>query len=184
MRKFLDRLYQLSGAAAALFLVSICGVVSLQVFSTILDNALLLIGQEALGLTIPSYDEITGFFLVAASFLALAYTLRAGGHVRVNLFIRMVSGKPLRAIELFNVTFGIILTAMLTWFTAKMVYDAWRFNDLTSGALVIAEWIPKSPMVIGSAILLIALIDEFFTILSGKDPSYAKGDDGELTLSE
>ena len=184
MRKFLDRLYKTSGVVAALFLMGICVVVSLQVLSTILDNALKAMGQDALGLTIPSYGEITGFFLVAASFLALAYTLRAGGHVRVNLFISMLGTKPRRGIELFNVTFAILLAGMLTWFTAKMVYDAWRFNDLTSGALVIAEWIPKTPMVIGSAILLIALIDEFFTILSGKDPVYAKGDDGELNLSE
>ncbi len=184
MRKFLDGLYKISGAIAALFLLGICVVVSLQVLSTILDNGLISIGKSALGLTIPSYGEITGFFLVTASFLALAYTLRAGGHVRVNLFIRMLGDKPRRGVELFNVSCGIILAGMLTWFTANMVYDAWRFNDLTSGALVIAEWIPKSPMVIGSAILLIALIDEFFTIISGKDPSYAKGDDGELSLSE
>ena len=110
--------------------------------------------------------------------------MRAGGHIRVNLFIRLLNKKPRQALELFNVSCGMALTGMLSWFTIKMVYDAWRFNDLTSGALVIAEWIPKLPMVIGSIIMLIALVDEFFTILAGRQPAYARGDDGELSLTE
>jgi len=180
LRSLLDTLYRLSGVLAALFLVAICVTVALQVLSAILDNALQVAGMEALGLTIPSYGELTGFFLVAATFFALAYTLRAGGHVRVNLFIRVLHGKPRRAVEIFNVLGGLLLAGMLTWYTTAMVYDAWRFNDLTSGSLVLPEWIPKLPMALGSAILFIALVDELVTLLSGGQPAYASGDQGEL----
>ncbi len=184
MRWFLDRVYLTSGVVAAFFLMAICVTVSLQVLFTILDNILQLIGQQALGITIPSYGELTGFFLVAASFFALAYTLRAGGHVRVNLFIRNISGIPRQLVELFNVICGLVLSAILAWYSCFMVYDAWRFHDLTSGTLIIAEWIPKLPMALGSIILFIALIDEFVGLMGGREPSYAKGDSGELTTGE
>ncbi|MEI8632394.1 TRAP transporter small permease subunit [Vibrio sp. PP-XX7] len=38
------------------------------------------------GVIIPSSDDFAGFLLAASSFLGLAYTFRAGGHIRVSLF--------------------------------------------------------------------------------------------------
>ena len=87
MRRVLDSLYSLSGAAAAAFLLAICGIVLLQVGANMIDSAATLVIGEPIGLVVPSYSEFTGFFLVAASFLAMANALRSGSHIRVTLII-------------------------------------------------------------------------------------------------
>jgi len=35
--------------------------------------------------TIPSYSDFSGFMLAAATFLAMPYTFRSGGHIKVSL---------------------------------------------------------------------------------------------------
>ena len=88
LRRALDALYRLSGALAALFLVAICAIVLLQVGANCIDKIAEWTTGAPIGLVVPSYAEFAGFFLAASSFLALAWTLRHGGHIRVSLFVR------------------------------------------------------------------------------------------------
>ena len=69
-----------------------------------IDSAARLITGEPVGLVVPSYSEFTGFFLVAASFLALANSLRHGSHIRVTLLIRGLPSGPRRLIEIWCCT--------------------------------------------------------------------------------
>ena len=98
MRKLLDSLYLASGWAAACFIGAICTLVVAQVGLNLIDRVAGLATGTAIGLTIPSYADFTGFFLAAASFLALAHTLRQGGHIRVTL---LISHLPDRLARLF-----------------------------------------------------------------------------------
>lgn len=85
MRRVLDTLYRAAGGLAALFILAIVVLVFAQVGLNLADKITVGLTGKGLGVTIPSYADFTGFFLAAASFLALAYTLRAGGHIRVSL---------------------------------------------------------------------------------------------------
>ena len=96
MRRALDTLYRLSGGLAAVFLAAICGIVIAQVSANIIDTVSLAVLGEPVGLVVSSYAEFTGFFLVAASFLAMANTLHAGSHIRVSLLIRGLGPGPRR----------------------------------------------------------------------------------------
>ena len=93
MRKFLDKLYDLSGYGAAIFIFAICLIVMAQVALNLSDNIAKYITGEAIGLTIPSYADFTGYFLAAASFMALAHTLKSGGHIRVTLLLQILPEK-------------------------------------------------------------------------------------------
>lgn len=180
MRRALDRLYRWSGALAAAFLLAICGIVLLQVGANIVDSAATVATGEPLGLMVPSYAEFTGYFLVAASFLALANALRAGSHIRVSLLIRGLGRGPRRLVELWCTAAGAALSAYFTWFAIDMVFDSYRYNDVSPGIIAIPIWIPQSAMAVGLAILVIALLDEFVTLLRGGAPQYEKGDHGDL----
>lgn len=79
MRRVLDTLYRAAGGLAALFILAIVVLVFAQVGLNLADKITVGLTGKGLGVTIPSYADFTGFFLAAASFLALAYTLRAGG---------------------------------------------------------------------------------------------------------
>ena len=180
MRRALDSLYRLSGAVAAAFLLAICVIVLLQVGANMIDSAATLATGEPIGLVVPSYGEFTGYFLVAASFLALANALRAGSHIRVSLLIRGLGGGPRRGVELWCTAAATVLSAYFAWFAIDMVMDSYRFNDVSPGIVPIPIWIPQSAMAAGLVIFVIALTDEFATLLRRGTPEYDKGDHGEL----
>jgi TRAP-type C4-dicarboxylate transport system permease small subunit len=131
-----------------------------------------MIRGSAIGLTIPSYADFTGFLLAAASFLALAYTLKEGAHIRVALVISRLPERFHRFIELWCTGFGFALSSYFSWYTALLTYESFVYNDLSSGMIAVPIWIPQIFMLFGLFILSIALLDEFVNVLFGGTPSY------------
>jgi TRAP-type C4-dicarboxylate transport system permease small subunit len=172
MRKFLDSLYLASGWAAAFFIAAICSLVVAQVCLNLIDRISGLITGTAIGLTIPSYADFTGFFLAAASFLALAHTLRQGAHIRVTLLISHLPGRIARAFEFWCIFVAASISIYFSWYTAILVRESYEFHDLSPGMIAIPLWIPQTAMLIGLIILSIALIDEFIGLLRGRASSY------------
>lgn len=180
MRRALDGLYLLSGALGAAFIAGICLVVLLQVGANLLDTVVAAFGGRAPGLLVPSYAEFAGFFLAAASFLALPYTLRTGGHIRVTLIIQRLSGRPRRAVELWCTGLAAVLAVYFAFFTVMLVWDSFRFGDLSPGLVPVPLWLPQSAVALGLVILAIALIDEFCAVARGANPSYEGQEDALL----
>ncbi|MFY0681145.1 MAG: TRAP transporter small permease [Thalassovita sp.] len=182
MRRLLDALYLYSGATAALFISAIVIIVFAQVCLNLTDKIYAALFGSALGLTIPSYASFTGFFLAAASFLALAYTLRGGGHIRVTLVTGLLPASAQRAFEALALLIGFGMSAYATVYMAGLVAESIEYGDMTSGMVSLPIWIPQVPVLVGLAILTIALLDEFILVLRGKAPTYQG--QGENLLSE
>ena len=181
MRQNLDRLYLWSGYTGAGFIVAICALVFAQVVLNAIDRITKILTGSAIGLTIPSYSDFTGFFLAAASFLALAYAFREGAHIRVTLVIQNTSGWLRKAIEVFCVSLALAVALYFCWFLALLTYESYSYNDLSSGIIAVPIWIPQFSMVVGLAVLSIALIDDLVALLRGENPSYY--DKGENLLA-
>ena len=161
MRKFLDMLYQASGFAAAGFIVVICLVVSAQV---VLNLVTKIFGAQY-AYTIPSYADFAGFSLAAASFLALAYTLNKGGHIRVTLLIQTFSRIPRLFAELFSLGLGALMAGFMAYFMIRLNMESYDHGDLSYGIIAIPIWIPQMAVSGGLVILTIAFLDLFWTTL-------------------
>ena len=172
MRTLLDGLYRISGWLAACFIGAIGLLVVVQVCCNLIDRFSALITGTAIGLTIPSYADFTGFFLAAGSFLALAHTFREGGHIRVTLLISHLPPSFARIIEFWCVGVAAAITCYFTWYTALLVWESFEFNDLSPGMIAIPLWIPQLGMLFGLFILSIALVDELLCLIAGNTPSY------------
>ncbi len=172
MRYFLNHLYRLSGAMAALSLVAICLIVMAQVGGRMIDGLALALTGDQLGLVIPSAAEFAGFFLAGASFMALPYTLRYGGHIRVSLVVQHLGAGIRRWIEVWCLGFSTILTAFFAWNTVLLVLDSLEFEEVSYGIIPVPLWIPQSFMALGLIILTIALVVDFLQVVRGKAPSY------------
>lgn len=155
LRRSLDRLYMFSGVLSALCILSICLVVSAQVFLNLLAK----VGGYALTFSIPSYVEFAGFSFASASFLALASTLRSGGHVRVSLIISKLHPRARWGVELATLALGAAVSAYATWYSVLLVHESFLFNDVSSGSVRIPLWIPQLPMAFGLALLTVAFVD-------------------------
>jgi TRAP-type C4-dicarboxylate transport system permease small subunit len=184
MRNFLDNLYRLSGGLAAGFIVLICLAVMLQVIATIIDKAVGWVSGTPIGLIIPSYAEFTGFFLAAATFFGLAYTLRADAHVRVSLVVSHLNARYRRWFEIWCLGSGAALAAYAGYYTFNLVYESYIFNDLAVGMVPLPIWIPQLSMALGMLVLLIALLDDLVTVLRGFPASYETVENAEASAAE
>lgn len=172
LRRNLDRLYHWSCWLAAGFIAAICLLVVCQVSLNLVDRLSSKLTGSAIGLTIPSYADFTGFFLAAASFLALAHTLRQGGHIRVSLIVSHLGPKLRHIVEIWCVLLATAVTTYFTWYTFSLTRESFTYNDLSPGMVAIPIWIPQTAMLIGLLVLSIALVDELICCLKGKKPSY------------
>lgn len=182
MRSVLNFIYRAAGGLAALFIVAIVALVFAQVMLNLADKVWAALTGSGVGLTIPSYADFTGFFLAAASFLALAYALRAGGHIRVSLVTDRLPRRAHRALELAVVVIAAGMAGYASWYMGLLLLESIEFADRSSGMISVPLWIPQLPVVLGLGILTLALVDEFICMLRGAAPSWEGK--GENLLSE
>lgn len=172
MRKALDLLYKASGVLAAGFLAAIAAVVLLQVGANAIGSVSAWVTGTPTGFVIPSYAEFAGFFLAASSFLALPYTLRAGGHIRVELLIQRAPPALRRVIEVWCLGLGAAMAGYFAWFTIALTRESFAYGDVSPGMVPIPLWLPQGAMSLGLVVLTIAFLDELFQVLTGRRPSY------------
>jgi TRAP-type C4-dicarboxylate transport system permease small subunit len=164
MRKALDLLYLACGVLGGVFLALIGGVILYQVFG------------RNFGYGIPGVDDLAALFLVAAAFLSLAYTFRAGGHIRVNLLRLHLPPSLRRLTELWSLAFGSCLMGFLSYYTVELAWESYLYGDRAIGQLPILMWIPQGAAALGLLAFTISFVDDFVAVLRGDKPSY-----GEVT---
>ena len=182
MRHTLDFIYRSAGALAAACILAIVILVFAQVSLNFVDKISAVLFGTGTGLTIPSYSDFTGFFLAASSFLALAYALRAGGHIRVTLLTTRLPAPVQRGVEIAVILIALAMSAYATWYMGLLVLESHEFGDQSSGMISVPLWIPQLPVLFGLAVLTLALADELFCMLRGAQPSWEGK--GENLLSE
>ncbi len=162
MRRALDLFFKASGALAVAFLVMI---------------ALLTVSQAVarfFGGVVPSADDFAGFCMAGAVFIGLAHTLRAGSHIRVLVVLTHLGPGARRWTEIVCCLTAAVIVGILTWYAADMVITTRQLGEYTLGLVPIPKWIPMLSMVVGLAIFFLALVDELFRALSGRQPLYAQ----------
>jgi TRAP-type C4-dicarboxylate transport system permease small subunit len=156
VRALLDGLYRVSGVVAAIFLALIAALVLIQIVG------------RMLGVLVPSTDDIAGFFLIGTSFLALAHTLKANAHVRVELVLHRLAPGARRMTELAALAIAALIIGYFAYFAIELAWLSWRFGDMSQGIVAIPLWIPQCVMALGLIILAVALVDELVLVLRGR----------------
>lgn len=167
MRRALDNYYKFCAYVAAFSLCLICFIVSLQVVFNIINKLWEVFFGHSLGMLLPSYDSITGYLLVSTTFLAIAYTFRQGGHIRVSLLLSRIESKKItKFIEIFSVFSVLALMTYASIYSVLLVHETWVFKDVSPGIIPIPLWIPQLVMSFGCITFVIALLDSFVGVVT------------------
>jgi TRAP-type C4-dicarboxylate transport system permease small subunit len=156
MRRLLNALYDGAAAVAALFMLGLLVMVLLSI-----------LGRE-LGFHVRGTDAYAGYCMAASGFLALAHTLKRGEHIRVGLILERLSGGARKGLEIWALGASVLLAGLCAFYSAKLAWGSLKFNDISTGNDATPLWIPQLGMAIGTAILVIALIDELVMELRGE----------------
>jgi len=172
MRRFLDRLYDGAGVAAAIALAAICVLMLAQAF-----------GREA-GVLIRGADDIVAWLCAACAFLALGHTFRSGDLVRVGVFLDRLPDRARWYAEAAALTFTTAFVAYMLWAVTRFVYDSYVFEEVAQGLIRVPIWIPQLSLVIGIAIFFVAVVDELITVLRKQKPTYQRAEEARAAAGD
>ena len=165
MRKALDRLYDAAGYLAAFFMVGILAMVLASV-----------VGRLA-GFNLRGSDAYAGYCMAAASFLALAHTLKRGEHIRVTLFLDRFGGRLRRPLDLWSHIAGTFFCAILAFYSARLAWQSRLFHDISQGNDATPLWIPQLGMAAGAIVLLVSMVDDLVLLARHRELPTASADE-------
>lgn len=176
MRRILDGVYLGALIGACLAMVAIAVLVLVQVAGRIIDRVLLALGASPLTIAVPSLAEIGGFLFVCAATLALPYTLRTGGHIRVTLLSGALTGRLGHWVLVAVLVAALGLAGFAAWNSALQAWDSWAYNVVSFGMVRVPLWLPQGGMTLGLALLALAVLDELVTLLAGGQPGFRQSE--------
>jgi len=163
MRTILDRFFRLLGALGAFFILA-----------TLVIEVVNIAGRE-LGYSMAGADAYAGYFLAAGSFLALAYALRSGDHIRVTLILQRLRGRPRWWMEVLCLVVATLLSSYFAWFAARLVWGSYTFHDISQNVDATPLWIPQLSMALGLFGLALAFAEQLVeTVRTGRVPGVAE----------
>ena len=162
MRRWLDRLYDAAGALAALCVFLI--------FLAMLWGGL---GRQ-LNWRVSGVNDIVAWLCAAAAFFAMAHAFRHGDFVRVTLLLEKVPPRVRRTLDAVCLLIAVVCVAYLAYWATAFTWESYEYAEMATGLVVIPIWIPQASFVLGSWLLLVAMIDELVGVLRGQTPSYQR----------
>ena len=150
IRRLVDRLVQAGGYLAGLSTVLILLLVCVEVVARMFNHSTMVA------------DELAGYLNVGVIFFGLAYTVREGGFIRIELLYDRLRGVWLAIARWFIVATSLLFTLTLTFFIALHVQYAYVRDTRAISVLNTPEYIPMTFMVIGCGLLVLQLLAFLF----------------------
>jgi len=156
MRRALDGLFDAAAWGAALLMV---GTLLMVVLGMV---------DRYVSINLRGTDMYAGYCMAGAGFLALAHTLKRNEHIRVTLLLNALPAGAKRGMEIWSLCAAVFLSGLFCFYSIRLSYQSWDFNDVSTGNDATPLWIPQIGMAVGTLVLLIAFIDELVLELRGR----------------
>lgn len=127
------------------------------IFGLMLIGVVQIFGRKLFNAPIFGYIDIVEIAMSALVFLGLAYTERLGGHIRMELFVSFLKGRWLWAFELMGVLVGLVIVAVLTYYSYTHAMRAYDSGDTTIDAQYLL-WPSKMIVSFSLALLFLRLL--------------------------
>ncbi|KJZ18607.1 TRAP transporter small permease [Loktanella sp. S4079] len=173
MRHLLDRIYLTAAWISAFMILAIAILISAQIFLNFMTRVF----DAPLPSTIPSYADFSGFMLAASTFLAMPYTFRSGGHIKVSLITARLPRAAQLWAEIAALGAAAFLTGFAVYFIGVLIAESIHYGDVSNGSVPIPLWIPQSTMGVGMALLCLAIVDSLFQTIARREPVIAASEE-------
>jgi C4-dicarboxylate transporter, DctQ subunit len=119
--------------------------------------------------------EVSTYLFLYVIYLATAYALQKGDHIKVTFFLDFCGKEKQRKIDLITQIFGVLFTAVLLWQTSHMTWSAIKGHWTTPTMLNAPfAWI-HGVMVLGSFLLLVTYVCTTILYFTGEEKESAGG---------
>jgi len=115
-------------------------------------------GRRYVGVFSGVTDEIGGYVLALGASWALAYTLREGGHVRVDVLLPRFSPVVRRTLDAIAMALMAVFAFTITVNLWKLVSNSYAMQATGHSLIQTPQWIPQAMMAAGYLALGIVAI--------------------------
>jgi C4-dicarboxylate transporter, DctQ subunit len=109
-------------------------------------------------------EEVSGYLVLAIVFLGLAHTLKAGGHIRVDVIFGRLAGGVRRATQAACLVVALAWAGFVVAGTWRLVAEYYTQRVLSFAYLQTPLWIPGTVMVVGAVLLALQVIAMFWRL--------------------
>jgi TRAP-type C4-dicarboxylate transport system permease small subunit len=158
----IDTLAKLDGWLGALCLFLLCALMIAGIAVRSLSNVISWLPKD-----IPIAWEYSSYLMAVTFTFGAALTLRAGGHIRVRVFLSNASPAVVAALEIISTVAGL---AFATFFSIAMTHFSWQayVADERSLASNTPLWIPEALVAFGAMLLALQLLARLGQLCLGK----------------
>ncbi|MGB5864751.1 MAG: TRAP transporter small permease [Sulfitobacter sp.] len=144
----LDRIYVIAAYGAGVLLVGLCGMILYSIVGRLF------------GLYLGGVNDFAGYVMATSTFMALSYTFRSGGHIRVALIVNTFTGPRRRALETFCLAIMAAVICYFAFYMCRLVWFSYDFQERSEGADATLLWIPQTPVAIGAVLFATAVVHQ------------------------
>lgn len=112
--------------------------------------------------------EIATYLFMWAMFSGLAYTLKNGKHVRIDILIELLPDRIVQFMDLITCTVGLAFSGLVTFQAFDIFMNTLKYGKLSPTPLQVPLWIPTLGLVTGFLILTA----QFLVMLLEKTPFF------------
>lgn len=146
---FIDRLSTIFGVIAGIFILFGMTLVLTEVVARFFNSTVYISG------------EYTAYFMVAITFLGIAYTLKDKGHIRMVFLHKIIKSDRIRAlVEIYAYVVGLIVFAIITKVTFDFFWDSVVTGTRSMQVSRTYLAIPQFAMPLGSFLISLQFIAE------------------------
>jgi TRAP-type C4-dicarboxylate transport system permease small subunit len=143
----IDRLSDAAGAVAAAATLVLTFMVTAGVAARRVFNAPFLF-----------VEEVSGYLVLAIVFLGLAATLKAGGHIRVDIVLGRTAGATRTALQVACLLAAGVWAGFVIAGAVRLLDEYWTQGVRSFAYLQTPLWIPATVMLAGAVLLLLQIL--------------------------
>ena len=139
----------------------------LNLIAAIVIMAIMLIGtyqvfcRKLLNAPVPGYEDWIEMIMTVFAFVAISYTQRLGGHVRMEIILGQLKGRVLYFLEIFGTLCAIFIVSVLAYYGYEHFLRAFEIGDSTID-IELPVWPSKLLVPFAFSILIIRLFIQLF----------------------
>lgn len=99
-------------------------------------------------------EEYTGYGLVFMTFVPLAYTLKHGGHISIDVLVDRLSEVGASRVRIVTTIISIVVTAILLRYGAELMVTNLLQGSRSNTVMLTPLWIPQTFIVVGLALFI------------------------------
>ncbi|MBO6755151.1 MAG: TRAP transporter small permease [Roseibium sp.] len=119
------------------------------------------LGRLFFNTPIPGFIDITEQAMAIFAFAGVAYCQRVGGHIRMEIVLGKLSGRPLWICEMIGVSLVACVVALLIWGSWFHFDRSWNFGDSTMD-IGLPTWPSKLIVPFALSLLLLRLFLQIY----------------------